>query len=193
MPAVMKQTEISEQVVEIEIERLKPFKGHPFKVREDNDMKALKDSIRQYGIMSPLIVRPMPDVCYEIISGHRRKYAASRLGYRKVPVIIRVMKDDDSIISMVDSNLQRDKISFSEKAFAYKMKNDAMKRMHLGTYIEEDSTERRIRTIQAISGLTPDGIDRSHHPGKDRIKSRDHGAAQCTGEEVELKKWKPII
>ena len=82
----------------------------------------LKNSIRRFGILSPIIVRPMQDGAYEIISGHRRKHAAKSLGYRKVPVIIRALEDDDAVISMVDSNLHREWISYSEKAFAIKMK-----------------------------------------------------------------------
>lgn len=108
-----------EQIIEIEIERLRSFKDHPFKVEDDKDMHLLKDSIKKYGVLNPLIVRPVPDGVYEIISGHRRKYAAQQLGYRKVPVIIRVMNDEEAIIKMVDSNLQRERISYSEKAFAW--------------------------------------------------------------------------
>ena len=96
-----------EKVIEIEIERLRSFKDHPFKVTDDKEMHLLKDSIKQYGVLNPLIVRPVPDGVYEIISGHRRKYAAQQLGYRKVPVIIRVMNDEEAIIKMVDANLQR--------------------------------------------------------------------------------------
>lgn len=118
-----------EKIIQIEIERLTTFKDHPFKVQEDSDMKMLIESIEKYGILNPLIVRPLKEGVYEIVSGHRRKYAAEKLGYRKVPVIIRVMRDDESVIAMVDANLQRERISFSEKAFAYKMKNDAMKRV----------------------------------------------------------------
>ena len=117
-----------EKVVEVEVERLKTFKDHPFKVQEDEAMLLLKDSIRRYGILNPLIVMPMQDGSYQIVSGHRRRYCAEALGYRKVPVIIRYMQEEDAVISMVDSNLQRSSISFSEKAFAYKMKNEAMKR-----------------------------------------------------------------
>lgn len=91
-------------------------------------MLELQDSIKKYGIINPLIVRPRSEGFYEIISGHRRKYAAERLGYRSVPVIIRYMKDDEAVVTMVDSNLQRKQISPSEKAFAYKMKYDAIKR-----------------------------------------------------------------
>jgi len=115
-------------VIEIEIERLRDFHGHPFKVRDDDQMKSLRESIEKYGILTPLIVRPVPEGCYEIISGHRRKYIAKYLGFRKVSVIIRVMKDDEAVIAMVDSNNQREKVTISEKAYAYKMKYDAMKR-----------------------------------------------------------------
>ncbi len=117
-----------EKIIEIEIERLRSFKNHPFQVKDDKEMYLLKESIEKYGILNPLIVRPVPDGVYEIISGHRRKHAAELLGYRKVPVLIRVMTEDESILNMVDSNLHRERISFSEKAFAYKMKNDVLKR-----------------------------------------------------------------
>lgn len=119
--------ENEERIIEIEIERLRPFKEHPFQVKDDKEMFLLQESIEKYGILNPLIVRPVPDGYYEIISGHRRKHAAEKLGYRKVPVIIRVLSEDDSILSMVDSNLHRERISYSEKAFAYKMKQEAMK------------------------------------------------------------------
>ena len=118
----------SEKVVEIGLERLRPFKNHPFKVKEDEAMAQLMESIELYGILNPLIVMPTREGVYQIVSGHRRKYCAEKLGYTQVPVIIRYMKEEDSIISMVDSNLHRDKILFSEKAFAYYMKNEAMKR-----------------------------------------------------------------
>ena len=118
-----------EKIIQIEIERLSTFKDHPFKVQEDEEMKMLIESIEKYGILNPLIVRPLKEGVYEIVSGHRRRYAAEKLGYRKVPVIIRVMQDEESVTAMVDANLQRESISFSEKAFAYKMKNDAMKRV----------------------------------------------------------------
>lgn len=118
----------TERVIEIEIERLRDFKEHPFQIRDDREMHQLKESIAEYGVLEPLLVRPVPDGVYEIISGHRRKFAAEALGYRKLPVIIRVMSDDESVIAMVDANLQRERIRYSEKAFAYKMKNEAMKR-----------------------------------------------------------------
>ena len=90
--------ENEERIIEIEIERLRPFKEHPFQVKDDKEMFLLQESIEKYGILNPLIVRPVPDGYYEIISGHRRKHAAEKLGYRKVPVIIRVLSEDDSIL-----------------------------------------------------------------------------------------------
>lgn len=117
-----------EIVIEIETERLRDFNDHPFKIREDKQMKSLKESVEKYGILTPLIVRPVPEGVYEIISGHRRRFIAKLLGYRKVPVIIRVMNDEDAVIAMIDSNNQREEVSISEKAFAYKMKYEAMKR-----------------------------------------------------------------
>ena len=117
-----------EKIVEIELERLRSFENHPFKVTEDGQMMELQESIQKYGILNPLIVRPRPEGVYEIISGHRRKFAAEKIGYRKVPVIIRMLNDDEAVISMVDSNRQREMIRPSEKAFAYKMKYEVIKR-----------------------------------------------------------------
>lgn len=115
-------------IVEIELQRLRTFKNHPYKAEADYQMVELMDSIHKLGILNPLVVRPMIDGYYEIISGHRRKFAAEQLGYRKVPVIIRVLDDDEAITQIVDSNIQREYISPSEKAFAYKMRYDVMKR-----------------------------------------------------------------
>ena len=94
-----------ERIIEIEIERLRPFKEHPFQVKDDKEMFLLQESIEKYGILNPLIVRPVPDGYYEIISGHRRKHAAEKLGYRKVPVIIRVLSEDDSILNLVKETI----------------------------------------------------------------------------------------
>ena len=142
----------NETIIQMEIERLKTFKDHPFKVENDDEMKLLKESIEKYGILNPLIVRPLKEGVYEIISGHRRKFAAEELGYRKVPVIIRVMKDEESIIAMVDANLQREGISYSEKAFAYKMKNEAMKRVRgRKKKGQVDDKLRGKRTIEIIA------------------------------------------
>ena len=122
------QMDPDEKIVEIAIERLRVFENHPFRVEMDSQMKDLQDSIKKYGIITPVIVRPRKEGYYEIISGHRRIFAAEKLGYRKVPTIIRYMTDDQAVIAMVDSNLQRERIQPSEKAFAYKMKLDAMRR-----------------------------------------------------------------
>ncbi len=155
--------EHEERIIEIEIERLRPFKEHPFQVKDDKEMHLLKESIEKYGILNPLIVRPIPDGVYEIISGHRRKYAAEKLGYRKVPVIIRVMDEDDSIINMVDSNLHRERISYSEKAFAYKLKNDVLKRKAGRKKSQVDHKKPKKRTIEIISedcGDSPKQVQR---------------------------------
>ena len=147
--------ENEERIIEIEIERLRPFKEHPFQVKDDKEMFLLQESIEKYGILNPLIVRPVQDGYYEIISGHRRKHAAEKLGYRKVPVIIRVLSEDDSILSMVDSNLHRERISYSEKAFAYKMKQEAMK--HQGSRTDltlEQNVPKFKRTTEAIADGT---------------------------------------
>ena len=143
--------ENEERIIEIEIERLRPFKEHPFQVKDDKEMFLLQESIEKYGILNPLIVRPVPDGYYEIISGHRRKHAAEKLGYRKVPVIIRVLSEDDSILSMVDSNLHRERISYSEKAFAYKLKNDVLKRKSGRKKSQVDHKTPRKRSIDIIS------------------------------------------
>ena len=147
--------ESEERIIEIEIERLRPFKEHPFQVKDDKEMFLLQKSIEKYGILNPLIVRPVPDGYYEIISGHRRKHAAEKLGYRKVLVIIRVLSEDDSILSMVDSNLHRERISYSEKAFAYKMKQEAMK--HQGSRTDltlGQNVPKFKRTTEAIADGT---------------------------------------
>ena len=155
--------ENEERIIEIEIERLRPFKEHPFQVKDDKEMFLLQESIEKYGILNPLIVRPVPDGYYEIISGHRRKHAAEKLGYRKVPVIIRVLSEDDSILSMVDSNLHRERISYSEKAFAYKLKNDVLKRKSGRKKSQVDHKTPRKRAIEIISedcGDSPKQVQR---------------------------------
>lgn len=117
-----------ETVQQIELTKLLPFPGHPFAVRDDEAMQETVESISRYGVLVPAIARPLPDGNYELISGHRRKNACDRAGYKTMPVIIRSFNDDEAIIAMVDSNLQRDHILPSEKAMAYKMKLDAIKR-----------------------------------------------------------------
>ena len=118
----------AEQVQQIPIDALHPFTNHPFKVLDDEAMTRTVESIAQYGVLSPLIARPRPEGGYEIISGHRRQYAAKLAGLDTLPVIVRQMDDDAAVILMVDSNLQREHILPSERALAYKMKLDAMRR-----------------------------------------------------------------
>ena len=123
-----RQEEQREQVQQIPIDELHPFTNHPFKVLDDETMTRTVESIAQYGVLAPLIARPRPDSDgYEIISGHRRQYAAKLAGLDTLPVIVRQMSDDAAVILMVDSNLQREHILPSERAFAYKMKLDAIK------------------------------------------------------------------
>ena len=164
MPVNVNKIEPDEKVIEIEMERLRTFRNHPFKVKADAQMLQLIESISKYGVMNPLIVRPLPDGVYEIISGHRRRRAAQQLGFRKLPVIIRVMRDDDAVISMVDSNLQREQISPSEKAFAYKMKYDAIKRKSGRRNCSQDDHHfRGKRTVELIgedSGESPKQVQR---------------------------------
>ena len=123
-----RQEQQREQVQQIPIGELFPFKNHPFKVLDDESMQRTVESVEQYGVLSPLIARPRPDGDgYEIISGHRRQYAAKLAGLETLPVIVRNMDDDAAVLLMVDSNLQRETILPSERAFAYKMKLEAMK------------------------------------------------------------------
>ena len=124
-----RQEEQREQVQQIPIDELHPFTNHPFKVLDDEAMTRTVESIAQYGVLAPLIARPRPDGDgYEIISGHRRQYASKLAGLDTLPVIVRQMSDDAAVILMVDSNLQREHILPSERALAYKMKLDAMRR-----------------------------------------------------------------
>ena len=122
-----RQEQQREQVQQIPIDELFPFKNHPFKVLDDESMQRTVESVEQYGVLSPLIARPRPEGGYEIISGHRRQHAAQLAGLETLPVIVRNMDDDAAVLLMVDSNLQRENILPSERAFAYKMKLEALK------------------------------------------------------------------
>ncbi|MBR2949020.1 MAG: ParB/RepB/Spo0J family partition protein [Lachnospiraceae bacterium] len=156
--------EEKEKVIELDIERLRTFKDHPFRVEADGKMAELKESIEKFGIINPLIVRPMKDGSYEIISGHRRKYAAEQLGYKKVPVIVRVMEDGDAIIAMVESNQQREFIYPSEKAYAYRMKYDVMKRRQgrkkRGQVISNYTGKRTVQILAEEFGDSPKQVQR---------------------------------
>ena len=126
-----------ERVQEIPLDQLKPFKNHPFKVRDDQRMLDTADSIREYGVLVPAIARPDPNGGYELISGHRRKRGCEMAGFQTMPVIVRNMDDDAATIVMVDSNLQREELLPSERAFAYRMKLEALK--HQGARTDRTS------------------------------------------------------
>ena len=117
---------VKEFISQLPPDKLSPFEKHPYQVREDAAMDELVESVRTYGILSPLLARPKGE-CYELVSGHRRRLAAQKLGLPTVPVLVREMSDDEAVILMVDSNLQRENLLPSEKAFAYRMKLEAMK------------------------------------------------------------------
>ena len=130
-----RQEQQREQVQQIPIGELFPFKNHPFKVLDDESMQRTVESVEQYGVLSPLIARPRPEGGYEIISGHRRQHAAQLAGLDALPVIVRQMDDDAAVLLMVDSNLQRENILPSERAFAYKMKLEAIKNQGARSYL----------------------------------------------------------
>ena len=137
-----------EQVQEISVQDLHSFRNHPFQVKDDDSLQALCDSIREYGILSPLLARPTDDG-FEIVSGHRRKAAALRLGLDRLPVLIRDMSNDEAVILMVDSNIQRENLLPSEKAFAYKMKLDALKHQGKATSAQLEPKLRRSNELLA--------------------------------------------
>ena len=133
-----------ESAMDIEIEKIRPFKDHPFKVVDDEKMQDLVESIRANGILSPVLIRPVGNDRYEMVSGHRRMHAAQVLGMERIPAIIRDMNDDEATVKMVDSNIQREELLPSEKAFAYKMKLEAMKRQGVRNDLGTESTSAQI-------------------------------------------------
>ena len=140
-----------ERVQNIRISELVPFKDHPFKVVDDEAMLRTTESIAQYGVLTPLIVRPLDDGGYEIISGHRRAHAAEMAGLSEVPVLVRDMDDDAATVLMVDSNLQRENILPSERAFAYKMKLEAMKHQGSRSDLTSSQVGTKLRTDQVMA------------------------------------------
>ena len=132
-----------ESAMDIEIEKIRPFKDHPFKVVDDEKMQDLVESIRANGILSPVLIRPVGNDRYEMVSGHRRMHAAQVLGLERIPAIIRDMTDDEATVKMVDSNIQREELLPSEKAFAYKMKMDAMRRQGARTDLSGETTSNQ--------------------------------------------------
>ena len=146
-----RQEEQREQVQQIPVSELFPFKNHPFKVLDDDSMTRTVESISQFGVLAPLIARPRPEGGYEIISGHRRKHAAELANLDTVPVIVRNMEDDAATILMVDSNLQREHILPSERAFAYKMKLDAIKNQGARSDLTSRQVGEKLWSVSQVS------------------------------------------
>ena len=157
-----RQEEQREQVQQIPVSELFPFKNHPFKVLDDDSMTRTVESISQFGVLAPLIARPRPEGGYEIISGHRRKHAAELANLDTVPVIVRNMEDDAATILMVDSNLQREQITPSEKAYAYKMKYDAIKKKAGRKNCSQVDHNTGKRSIDVIGELCGDSARQVH-------------------------------
>ena len=152
----------TEKIQQLPVDELHPFVNHPFKVQDDEAMAETVESISQRGILSPLIARPRPEGGYEIISGHRRQYAAKKAGLDTVPVIVRNMTDDDAIILLVDSNIQRENILPSERAFAFKMKMDAIKRQGARSDLTSAQVAPKLSSekIGEDSGMSKDTVKR---------------------------------
>ena len=157
-----RQEQQREQVQQIPIGELFPFKNHPFKVLDDESMQRTVESVEQYGVLSPLIARPRPEGGYEIISGHRRQHAAQLAGLDALPVIVRQMDDDAAVLLMVDSNLQRENILPSERAFAYKMKLEALKNQGARSYLTSVLVAPKLSTekIGEEVGMSKDNVKR---------------------------------
>ena len=156
-----RQEQQREQVQQIPIGELFPFKNHPFKVLDDESMQRTVESVEQYGVLSPLIARPRPEGGYEIISGHRRQHAAQLAGLDTLPVIVRQMDDDAAVLLMVDSNLQRENILPSERAFAYKMKLKALK---------NQGARSDLTSVQVAPKLSTEKIGEEVGMSKDNVK-----------------------
>ena len=152
----------AEKVITLSASLLEPFQGHPFRVASGEEMEQLKESIREYGILSLLLVRPRGDGRYEIVSGHRRKAACEALGITELPVLIRDMTDDEAVILMVDSNIQREHILPSEKAFAYKMKMEALRHQGKKSELTSSQPGMRIQTMDIVGQESGDSRNQVH-------------------------------
>ncbi len=148
-----------ERIVNLNPSEISNFPNHPFKVRMDSEMLELIDSVKQHGILLPALVRPKPEGGYEMVSGHRRKKAAELAGFTEIPCIVRNLDNDEAIIVMVDSNLQRERVLPSEKAFAYKMKLDAMKRQGQRTDLTSDPVGWKLSGKESASIVGKEGGD----------------------------------
>ena len=152
----------AEKVITLSASLLEPFQGHPFRVASGEEMEQLKESIRVYGVLSPLLVRPREDGRYEIVSGHRRKAACEALGITELPVLVRNMTDDEAVILMVDSNIQREHILPSEKAFAYKMKMEAIKHQGKRGIPTSSQVGMKLQTMDIVGQETGDSRNQVH-------------------------------
>lgn len=191
-----------ESAMDIEIEKIRPFKDHPFKVLDDEKMQDLIESIRVNGILSPVLIRPIGNDRYEMVSGHRRMHAAQMLGLERVPAIIREMTDDEATVKMVDSNIQREELLPSEKAFAYKMKMEAMRRSvgrhskenvsQIGTHFRADrelaeqvnESRNQIRRYIRLTELLPELLDLV-----DKKRLQFTVAVEISYIDPEVQKW----
>lgn len=189
-----------ESAMDIEIEKIRPFKDHPFKVLDDEKMQDLVESIRANGILSPVLIRPVGNDRYEMVSGHRRMHAAQVLGLERIPAIIREMADDEATVKMVDSNIQREELLPSEKAFAYKMKMDAMRRQgerqdltsrQIGEKLSSDElgesvgmSGRQIQRFIRLTELLPELLDLV-----DKKRLQFTVAVEISYIDPEVQKW----
>ena len=152
-----------EKIIQMDIKNLDPFINHPFKVKDDEEMEKMVESVKEFGVMNPAIVRPKLNGRYELISGHRRRRACQLAGVKEMPVIVRNMTDDEAIICMIDSNIQRETLLPSEKAWAYKMKLDAMNRQGKRTDLTFSQIGKKLNAYEEIaksSGDSRNGIHR---------------------------------
>ena len=152
----------TEQIQQISISDLHPFKNHPFKVLDDEAMQRTVESVAQFGVMAPLIARPREEGGYEIISGHRRQHAAQLAGLKTLPVIVRKMDDDQAVILMVDSNLQRESILPSERAFAYKMKLEAIKNQGARSDLTSSQLGMKLQSLDIVGRDAGDSRNQVH-------------------------------
>lgn len=191
-----------ESALDIEIAKIRPFKDHPFKVLDDEKMQDLVESVRANGILSPVLIRPVGFDRYEMVSGHRRMHAAKVLGLERVPAIIRDMSDDEAVVRMVDSNIQREELLPSEKAFAYKMKMDAVRRgagrpnkenlSQIGTNYRADQeladqvkvSRNQIRRYIRLTELLPELLDLV-----DKKRLQFTVAVEISYIDAEIQKW----
>ena len=156
------KTTQTETIVTLSASLLEPFQGHPFRVSGGEEMEQLKESIRDYGVLSPLLIRPHGNGHYEIVSGHRRKAACEELGITELPVLVRNLTDDEAVILMVDSNIQREHILPSEKAFAYKMKMEALRHQGKKNELTSSQPGMRIQTMDIVGQESGDSRNQVH-------------------------------